>query len=447
MTDDSPTETTETESPDDEADFLASRRELVQFAAVAAMVGDGVAAPTIAEWREALAGGGTPGVARALPRKPSATLTGPGGGRFGTAVDLAGDTAVVGLPPDVESPGPTTGRAAVFTSRSGTWSRAATLAPRAETAGGEFGAAVAADVDTVVVGAPLSGVPNGPHGGSVTVFARRDGEWQHAASLTAPATDGVDRFGSAVDIDTDTALVGAPQATSRGGSGSGATAVYTRDSDGWVRSSTLLAPTSGLAAFGRSVALAGDLAVIGARTTAEWDGRAGGLVVVYRRSHGVWTRAAILRPPSSDDSPASASADGFGKAIAVDGSGLLVGAPDASTGAGRHAGAAYVFAESAGRWRHQATLQAPDGGADHRFATSVGLDGPIGIVGTAFDSGPVVFGRSGAAWRPEPALTTASAAAGTETAVDIEGGTALVGVPRPAPGTGHAGGVLEVYEP
>lgn len=447
MTDDTP-ETDETNAPtDDEATLRTSRRELVHAVGVAAVVGEDVPVPTTAEWWKAVTGATGADSSGLVPRQLATAISGEGATRFGTTVDLADGTAVVGRPPSTAAATPATGHVAVVTSETGSWSRRATLEADARSPGGDFGAAVATDGDTVVVGAPLSGVPVGPHGGSATVFDDRAGAWQRVTTLTGHATEGVDRFGEAVSVDADTVIVGVPRATTRRGPGTGAAAVYTRDNDGWDRTTTLVPPSEGIEAFGCGVALDGDVAVVGARSTADARGPAGGLAVVYRRTHGVWVRAATLRPKPTEDSQPVAGADGFGATVAIDGPRVLVGAPDASTSTGRHVGAGYVFSHGAGRWRQDATLRAPDGGADHRFGADVDLRGSIAVVGSAFGRGPVVFTGSGSTWRHETTLSTAGVTPGRETAVALGRGTAIAGVPALATADDDASGTLEVFHP
>lgn len=446
MTDDT-TETDETNGPtDDEAELRTSRRELVQAVAVAAMIGGDIPVPTVAEWRKTTGKTGAKS-SGLVPRQLATSISGEGATRFGTTVDLADGTAVVGRPPSTEAATPATGHVAVVTSETGRWSREATLEADTRSPGGDFGAGVAADGDTVVVGAPLSGAPVGPHGGSATVFDNRDGAWQRVTTLTGHATEGVDRFGEAVSIDTDTVIVGVPGATMGRGPGNGAVAVYTRESDGWSRTTTLMPPSEGIEAFGREVALDGDLAIVGARATVDAHGPAGGVAVVYRRTHGVWVKAAILRPEPTEDSQSMAGSDGFGATVAIDGPRVLVGAPDASTSKGRHAGAGYVFSRTGAGWRQDATLQAPDGGADHRFGANVDLRDSIAVVGTAFGRGPVVFTRSGSTWRHETTLTIASTTPGRETAVTLGREIAIVGAPAMATADDDASGILEVFHP
>ena len=75
--------------------------------------------------------------------------------------------------------------------------------------GDEFGAAVALSGDTLVVGAPGDG-DSGSLAGSVYVFQRSGTGWTLRQKLLADDAQAADRFGSAVAVDDNTLVAGAP---------------------------------------------------------------------------------------------------------------------------------------------------------------------------------------------------------------------------------------------
>ena len=80
--------------------------------------------------------------------------------------------------------------------------------------GDKFGYAVAVDGDIAVIGA-YQDDDNGADSGAVYVFTRVEGVWTQAAKLTASDSAAYDNFGIsvAVDGDTNTVVVGAPGTT------------------------------------------------------------------------------------------------------------------------------------------------------------------------------------------------------------------------------------------
>jgi hypothetical protein len=370
-----------------------------------------------------------------------------GGPRFGEAVAVDRGIAVVGAPPEhvrdgsdakTATVGPATGNAVACVFRGGCWTRQATFVPAARTPGGDFGTTVAVDGTSILVGAPLPAFPNGPHSGAVTAFERSDDEWHRQATLTAGST-GVDRFGAAIDVDDDTAVVGAPGDSTHDGERTGSVTVFARPDEDWTTEATLAPGTEGVHQFGRAVAIDGDLAVVGARWTYEHEPIDSGAAFVFRRSSGSWSRAAVLTLGDSRD-------NGLGQALATDGRRLLAGAPAESTAAGHHTGAAYLFARSAGKWKREARFRRDDATANDQFGSSVAISGGIALVGTRSPDGPSALVRTDGRWvRRRPFVRDGDSVRRSGVDVALDGSRAVVGVPGwPASG-GNRHGVLEVF--
>ncbi len=224
--------------------------------------------------------------------------------RFGYSVAVSADTLVVGAyGEDSNATGVNgdennddfmdSGAAYVFVRNDRIWSQEAYL--KASNTGREdvFGLSVAVSGDTVVVGAyreksSATGV-NGnqndnslPFAGAAYVFVRRVSSpcieiWCQEAYLKASNTDCLDRFGYSVAISGDTVVVGAEcedsdatgvngdQGDSIEGLGSGAAYVFVRENETWSQQAYLKASNTGqVDAFGWSVAVSGDLVVVGA---------------------------------------------------------------------------------------------------------------------------------------------------------------------------------------
>ena len=70
-----------------------------------------------------------------------------------------------------------------------------------------FGSAVAADGDTVVVGAPGHDLP-APETGAAYVFVRAGGVWTLEAKLSPVGPPPITGFGGSVSVSGDTVVVG-----------------------------------------------------------------------------------------------------------------------------------------------------------------------------------------------------------------------------------------------
>jgi FG-GAP repeat len=193
-----------------------------------------------------------------------------------------------------------------------------------------------------------------------------------------------------------------------------------------------LSGSPGGGGVGGSVAISGATAVVGAPGTNVGGVVGAGAVYVFARSgtgvSATWTQQAELTAPDG------ARFDGFGQAVAISGSTVVVGAPEHNTGIG----AVYVFARSAGTWSQQAELVGSDSTFGAYFGSSVAISGSTAVVGAVdiggngTPAGPgaaYVFVRSGPYWAQHAELT-ASSVTGINffgASVAISGATVLVG--------------------
>ncbi len=97
-------------------------------------------------------------------------------------------------------------------------------------------------------------------------------------------------------------------------------------------------------------------------------------------NYQLWQHAenAVLTTVLTDDPPEAN--DEFGYAVAVDGDTAVVGMPGGDDG-GLNAGAAFVFIKGSGGWTEVAKLRASDPNAAYRFGLSVALQGSTIVVG------------------------------------------------------------------
>ena len=194
--------------------------------------------------------------------------------------------------------------------------------------------------------------------------------------------------------------------------------------------------------FGYSVAVDGDIAVVGAYRDGENDVTDSGAAYVFTRSGGVvWDRGVKLT--ASDGAPYN----NFGISVAVDGETVVVGAPGDDDN-GTDSGSVYVFTNTNGVWSQAAKLTASDGATLDYFGQSVAVSGDTILVGAYLDdreetitdseledSGSVyVFVKPSGGWATgnETAKRTASDAADDDnfgTSVALDGNTAVIGAP------------------
>jgi hypothetical protein len=172
--------------------------------------------------------------------------------------------------------------------------------------------------------------------------------------------------------------------------------VFVRSGTAWAEQSKLTA-SDGLAGdwFGWSVAVSGDTGVVGTPFDDITAGSNAGSAYVFVRSGTAWTEQAKLT--ASD----GAGADSFGWSVAVRGDIAVMGAPYNDTPAGSDAGSAYAFVRSGTAWTERAQVTAPDGAANDYFGWRVGLSGRAAVVGAEGDDTPAGTdaGSAYAYWR------------------------------------------------
>ena len=189
--------------------------------------------------------------------------------------------------------------------------------------------------------------------------------------LSNPIPQTADRFGYAVAVSGDLVVVGA-NGDDTGATDAGAAYVFDAATGSLLR--TLNNPTPAETdSFGISVAMSGNLVVVGA----NWDDTGAtnaGAAYVFDAMTG-----SLLRTLNN---PTPAASDNFGRSVAVSGGLVVVGAYLDDTGAA-NAGAAYVFDAATGSLLR--TLNNPTPAEMDSFGYSVALSGNTAVVGADWD--------------------------------------------------------------
>jgi hypothetical protein len=228
---------------------------------------------------------------------------------FGNSVAVSGDTALVGAKDRNNGEG----AVYLFVRSGAAWSLQTTLVPSDGPADRTFGCSVSISGDTALVGKRQD---NGE--GLVYVFVRSNTVWTEQQKLVASDGAPHDLFGGSVSVSGDTALIGACEHDS----GRGAAYVFRRTGGIWTQQQELLASDgSSFEYFGASVSISGETAMVGAYAHDEWRGAA----YVFVPDGEVWTEQQTLR--ASD----GASPDAFGISVSVSGDTALVGARNRQT--------------------------------------------------------------------------------------------------------------------
>jgi hypothetical protein len=369
------------------------------------------------------------------------------GDHFGYSVAISGDVAIVGAPKSRDA-GNNSGSAYIFVRNGNTWEEQAKLTASDAAQDDFFGLSVAINGDVAIVGAHLND-DAGNASGSAYVFVRNGDTWQQQAKLTASDAAQYFYFGRSVAISGDVAIVGA-------GNDPGSAYVFVRNGDIWQQQAKLTASDDipeDEDRFGSSVAISGDVVIVGDYWQGEPYNRPGA-AYIFVRNGDIWQQQAKLTTSDAARYPL------FGSSVAISGDVAIVGA-HWNEDAGSQSGAAYVFVRNGNTWQQQAKLTASDAAEEDRFGRSVAISGDVAIVGAHWndDAGDrsgsaYVFVRNGNMWQQQRKLTTCDASAYDwfGHSVAISGDVAIVGAPLKRddtgdrPGSEYRPGSAYVYE-
>jgi hypothetical protein len=263
----------------------------------------------------------------------------------------------------------------------------------------EFGYSIAVSGNTAVVGARYDDHDALTDAGAAYVFTLVSGVWTQQAKLVAGDAASNDRFGTSVAIDGNTILVGASYDDTINGVNSGSVYIFDRVGTNWSLTDWLKASDGAVDdLFGSSVSISGDWAAVGAYGVSGDTGEA----YVFERISGVWWDAVKLTDATG------AIGDRFGRAIAISGDTMMVGAPGLDPPAAPTVtGKVCVFTNIGPGWAQGPDI-APAGLAiGDRFGGTVLLTSSQAVVGawgdmSALGFTPVPafyrFARSGASW-------------------------------------------------
>ena len=254
-----------------------------------------------------------------------------------------------------------------------------------------FGRSVSISGDTAVIGA-YGDDDDGSQSGSAYIFVFNGSSWVQQAKLLPDDGEVGKNFGYSVAISGEIAVIGAVR-DSTNGTYSGAAYVFVRDGSNWVQQAKLL-PDDGEAIeeFGNSVAISGDTAVIGAWLDDD-NGPSSGSAYVFAfdpDGSGSWVQQAKLLP---DVGVVDAE---FGYSVDLSGDTAVIGARN-DVDDGVNSGSAYVYVFDGSNWTQQAKLVADDGIYSDSFGSSVAVSEDTILVGAEEDSGDNGF-QSGSAY-------------------------------------------------
>jgi hypothetical protein len=331
------------------------------------------------------------------------------GDKFGYAVAAMDDQIWVSAPDEDSATTSGSGNGAtdsgalyVFTRSGSTWGQSAlfkgTFDPEAH-----YGSAIAVSPSVAFASAPNEDVEHAGVG-SLYWFLPNTSTWL-ALGRRGPADPAnVSGYGTALALDGDTLAISDRLPGS----------VHILRGPAWNEEKVIRPANVEIGdSFGATIALKGDLLIVGARddsstgagvfgTSVPTDNNSlySGAVYVFRSDGGAWNLDSFIKAPNSD------AYDKFGYVVAFDGQTLVVGVPDEASGSqlqsdnsAPSAGAVYTFVRENGTWRQEAYLKSPAPGTNMYFGATVDIRGDLLAAGEFSETGTVhLFQRQASGW-------------------------------------------------
>ena len=323
---------------------------------------------------------------------------------LGTAVDISGDVGMVAAVGH-DAQGSASGAVYVADRAPSGWSFVQKLTASDGTAGTQFGRDIQIEGSRALIGASEA----------VYFFERIAGSWVEVQKITA--SDGVsgDGFGRHLALDADRALIAAPTRDVAGVETVGEVYVFEIGAGGWVEVDRLSSPTGRSGDEFGSVALLGDLALVGAPGEDVHGFSAKGAAYVFERDAAGWGPATQINIFEGNEF------DSLGRSVGISRNRLFIGAP----GEGPFLqGPVYVFRRVGLDWVREARVvsEMPAGGfAREGFDVS----GETLVVGAQFAEQAFAFKRTSrnewiqdSSFAVEPVLDFSFSGFGASIAVD-----------------------------
>jgi len=293
---------------------------------------------------------------------------------------------------------------------------------------------IAIDGDRAILGSPPDDIPGVPAAGSAYVFERSNGAWSRTDHVADADASAGAAFGSSLALEGDKAIVGSLNAITAAGD-AGHASVFDLGTQPATDIATLDAGNAHAHEnFGARFGASGSTLVVGALNADTVQYVPYGAAYVFGLDADTWTLEAELHGPAG-------TRWGFGTSAAASADTVVVGSPHDN-----QTGAAYVYTRADGTWPKAAQL-APDDGSVQTFGEEVAFDGDRIAVAAPFANTVYLYTGSGSSWLEEASLVPSTGSAADEfgTSLSLAGDTLIVGAPGASVGIETGAGLAFVF--
>jgi len=371
---------------------------------------------------------------------------------FGSWVEVDGDLALISAKNATVNGRAGQGAVYLAARRSnGHWTIIQKIVAHDGEAGALFGSAVAFHDGIAIVTAPYATVAGKTWHGAAYFYTLVGSRLVMRQKIVPAGGVAFDSFGTAVAFNATSAFVGAG-GVNRGGQYM-PRKVYTFDFDPtqvgtpWMQAQTLPAPVPDdpLSSFGGAIAMADDLALVGARGSTLGLNVGQGIVYAYERRGAQWE---LVQKVTATD---GAARDNYGISIATDGTTALIGAQGATIEGRISNGAVYRLERGHTGWNEKQKLVPTPGGTTNLFGASVRMAANTALIGAygadGYQGAAYVFQKAAGTWKQTLRLQAGDGANGDcygyYTALDAR--TAIVGAYTAKVGTNANQGAAYFY--
>jgi FG-GAP repeat len=245
----------------------------------------------------------------------------------------------------------------------------------------DFGRSVSISGNYAIVGAKADDVGANNDQGSVSFYQFIGANWVFMQKITDATGAQNDRFGNSVSISGNYAIVGIPGDAIGANLNQGSANIYQLTGGSWVLMQKIIDATGAADdAFGSSVSISGNYAIVGSPFDDGGAGANQGSASIYQLSGGTW----VLMQKITDAT--GAANDNFGNSVSISGNYIIVGAEDDDVGAFSDVGSASIYQWNGSSWIIMSKIVGYLSiNPFDNFGNSVSISGNYAIVGSKSD--------------------------------------------------------------
>ncbi len=316
------------------------------------------------------------------------------GSFFGYSVSISGNYAVIGEPKYENVPGSFQGAAVVYQFNGSNWVFMQRLIDPTGANADDFGTSVCISGNRIIVGAYADDNGAVSNQGSACIYQLNGSTWVLMQKILDATGASQDNFGTSVSISGDFAIIGAPADDNGAFFSQGSASVYRYLGGNWILSIRTTNPSGRSAVYwGTSVAVSGNSVIIGAPGDIVGTTSGQGTVSFFDFNGSNWLYAGKYSEPNR------VGADAFGTSVSISGDYAIVGASNAQIGSNPIQGSASLFFKFGGNlWQRLITITDPTGSINDNFGFAVGVNAVtkrflVGAFGFSAERGKAIFGK------------------------------------------------------